>query len=138
MMAEEGKEGGSASQGSAGPAGRKTQYRAVGGGSWDWLEYAVPRRFLWFRWTEWRPVPKAYSRWPYPRGYFDICGRNADECVNSCDERLDRFVEKWPCIADYLIQFAREQAAFDARWEAKEKEYRSNKGRIKPLGIRKE
>jgi hypothetical protein len=110
-----------------------THYRAVSNGQWDWLEYEAEERFLFFRWKTWKPVPKAYCRWPYPRDHFALVGRDPDCYVNSCDENIADFIRKWPDIGDYMAHFAKAQGELNAKWNAKEREYEKKRGTVRPL-----
>lgn len=85
---------------------RKTRYRTISNGQWEFLQYEVPvtnwfLRLLGIKTWGWRYVPRPY----YPSSNFAIKWHHvssADLYINNCyDKDLSKFVEMYPDISDY-------------------------------------
>lgn len=79
-----------------------TKYRTVSNGYWDYLQYEIEYKFLFF-WTKtkWEYVWKPYC--DKSTGTY-LAGKD-DKYVNTLkDGNLEHFVESWPNIEKYFLQ----------------------------------
>lgn len=103
-----------------------TKYRTVSNGHWDFLQYLVVKKFLWFKFEEWEYVPKPY--------YCTFTGRSdstgSDIYINSLNSNLSKFVTDYPCIDEYLKYYNIEQDKLEVNVTKKQNEYEAKKNTI--------
>ena len=84
-----------------------TEYRKINNGYWNFLQYKKEKRFLWiFKYYKWVYVWKPYYDKHYGRS-LDCTGDN--RFVNSLQQNLKAFTEKWTDINDYFGEAQKEQ-----------------------------
>jgi len=79
----------------------------------EYLQYLKIEKKLFFKKTFWADVPKAYRDYNYYdllRGYSISI---KDKTINSENENLNLFVQKYCDINDYLTNYKKEQDRFD-------------------------
>lgn len=96
---------------------KKTKYRTISNGYFKFLQYEKEVEFLFFKWKVWSYVFRPY----YHRitGRNNFIHRNEYKCyVNSFEDNLINFVERYPYIDEYFEYAYKRQSELEL--EAKE------------------
>jgi hypothetical protein len=107
----------------------KTKYRIVNNGYWDFIQYEIEHKFLWFKWSEWSYVWRPY--YCEFMGRFDSTG--ADTYICSINTNIENFVNKYPDISVYFELASKEQEEIESKVRQKINERNERQQVIKYL-----
>jgi len=92
--------------------GEMSRYRTTSNGFWEFLEYSVQGKFLWWTYEAWRRIPRPYYNWL--EGRANAFGLSSNELyVNSLHENLKDFVSMYPDISAYWPAYTVAQAKIE-------------------------
>lgn len=89
-----------------------TKYRLVSDGYYNYIQYAVERKFLWWKWTTWGNVPnyniaEVIDSKGLHRQLLYLNSRHTSD--------LEEFPNKYPHIDDYFAVLKEKRDAFFAK-----------------------
>ena len=105
----------------------KTKYRTINNGYWDYLQYEIKYKFLFF-WT--------LKKWEYVwKPYCDITfGRRLTSenylYINSLNDDIDKFVKRWTNIEEYFINADLRQKELEKIYEEHQNEIEKKKKKV--------
>lgn len=105
----------------------KTKYRTISNGHWNFLQYLVVKKFLWFKFDEWNYVPTPYYDIIWGR---DLDSTGSDRFINSLHHDIEEFVNKYPYIDEYLKIYESKQAVLEAEVRKERQKYENKKNTV--------
>ena len=105
---------------------KKTRYRTVSNGHWEFLQYAMEFKIIWFKFTIWEYVYKPYYSSIF--GRYDSTG--VDTIVNSLHNNISNFISNYPDISMYLAWSVNEQKRLESEAAKEEEERYQRAGRV--------